>query len=430
MQRQTFIITIIILTSLIIGGAIFYFFFYKTPETGAPKVSIGTLFPFGQNSNNNTNTNPSTNDSTNTNGTEGGGSEEIKLPKLRVLWDKPVIASTSFNRIEKIETVSEESGTTQTTDITKTVVRFIERSNGHIHEIYSDSASVIDVTNTTIPRIQEAYFANNGNNIILRYIGTNERTIETYNASIGTTKNQYGLFDISGYFLEKDISEITVSPSGDKIFYLYPFGDATIGIYDNIAGTNKKQILSSTFSEWLPQFASETEIVMTTKASGYATGYSYVLNISEPNILKKILGDVTALTTQPIDNGNYVLFSKTRGTTPSISIYNSESRSEESLGISGIPSKCVWSEVKQSAFCAIPKNVPNGVYPDDWYQGKMFFTDSIWQIIPESNTLYLVSDLTKESGIEIDAINIGISPDGNYIHFTNKRDGSLWGLEI
>lgn len=430
MSRQTFIITIIILASLIVGGVIFYFFFYKTPETGAPKVSVGTLFPFGQNSNNNTNTDPTSNNTNNNNETTENGNNEIEIQKLRILWDKPVIASTSFNRIENIETTSQESEVTQTNEITKTVIRFIERSNGHIHDIYSDKADVTDVTNTTIPRIQEAYFANNGNNIILRYIGTNERTIETYNASIGTTKNQYGLYDISGYFLEKDISEITVSPSGDKIFYLYPFGDATIGIYDSIAGASKKQILSSTFSEWLPQFASETEIVMTTKASGYATGYSYILNTSEPNVLKKILGDMTALTTQPIDNGNYVLFSKTRGTTPSMFIYNSESREEESLGISGIPSKCTWSEVKQSAFCAIPKSIPSGVYPDDWYQGKMFFTDSIWKVIPGSNTLYLVSDLTKESGVEIDAINIGVSPDGNYIHFINKRDGLLWGLQI
>ena len=214
------------------------------------------------------------------------------------------------------------------------------------------------------------------------------------------------------------------------MFYLYPFGDATIGIYDNIAGTSKKQVLSSTFSEWLPQFANETEVVLTTKASGYATGYSYILNTGEPNVLKKILGDMTALTTEPVAGGDYIIFSRTRGTTPTMFTYNRESRAEESLGAIGLPSKCVWSETNQSTFCAIPKSMPSGVYPDDWYQGKVFFTDSIWQISPGTNTSYLISDLTKESGVQIDAVNLGVSVDGEYLHFTNKRDGALWGLKL
>ncbi len=439
MSRQAFTIIILTFIGLIVGGLLFYFFIYKAPGTDVPKVSIGTLFPFGQNSDPIDTSNPNQTDITDT--TDGGQTENADLPDLRKLWDKPVVASTSFERKVLIpvepQTISVDTTTATTLvaplptiEVTKTVVRFIERTTGHVHDIYTDEATAVDVTNTTIPRLQEAYFANGGNNVIVRYLQSDNSTIETYNASVGTTKNQYGLSDVTGFYLEKNIFEVAISPLGDKIFYLYPFGDATIGVLDNLAGTNKKQILNSTFSEWLPQFASETEILLTTKASGYAPGYTYILSTTEPNVLKKILGDINGLTAYSIKNGDFVLFSKIVNKGPALYKYNRESREESSLSALGLPSKCVWSQAKQATFCAEPSFIPTGVYPDDWYQGKMFFTDKIWQINSEANVAYLISDLTSESGEGIDATHLEISPDGNYLHFINKRDGMLWGLQL
>ncbi len=65
-----------------------------------------------------------------------------------------------------------------------------------------------------------------------------------------------------------------------------------------------------------------------------------------------------------------------------------------------------------------------------WYQGKVFFSDSIETINTKTLESKTVLDLQSESGGAIDATNLKLSSDENYLLFMNKRDLSLWGLRI
>ncbi len=81
-------------------------------------------------------------------------------------------------------------------------------------------------------------------------------------------------------------------------------------------------------------------------------------------------------------------------------------------------------------YCAVPTNIPNGVYPDAWYQGRVSFSDNIWKINVATGETNIISSLPRESSQQIDAMNLKLSDDDSYITFINKTDLTLWGLNL
>ena len=79
-------------------------------------------------------------------------------------------------------------------------------------------------------------------------------------------------------------------------------------------------------------------------------------------------------------------------------------------------------------WCAAPDTIPSGItYPDDWYQGAVTFTDSLWELNLEAQEGVLVSDFTQTSGRTIDATNL--ASDGAIVLFINRLDGTLWSFD-
>ena len=101
------------------------------------------------------------------------------------------------------------------------------------------------------------------------------------------------------------------------------------------------------------------------------------------------------------------------------------------FNISSLADKCAWSEnTKDFVYCAVPKSLPDGVYPDDWYKGTVSTNDQIEKINYLESYLFLLSDLSREAGENIDVENIKVSKDAKYLIFNNKLDQSLWLLDI
>ena len=93
-----------------------------------------------------------------------------------------------------------------------------------------------------------------------------------------------------------------------------------------------------------------------------------------------------------------------------------------------IPEKCVWSnEDKQKVYCSVPKNFKNRDFPDNWYQGRVNFSDNIWTVDTDTvGQTSLSLKLEEESGEKIDATRLFLGNNEDYLYFTNKTDGSLW----
>jgi hypothetical protein len=95
-----------------------------------------------------------------------------------------------------------------------------------------------------------------------------------------------------------------------------------------------------------------------------------------------------------------------------------------------LPEKCAWAPSNTLVFCGVPESPPRAVYPDEWYQGLVRFSDTLWQYSLESGQFSLFLIPHDVVGVDVDITQPMVSADGAYLVFINKKDGSLWGVKL
>jgi len=312
--------------------------------------------------------------------------------------------------------VSIDTGTT-----TEEHLRYVERETGHIKDLVLDTNTTVRVSNTTIPRIQEALWGNGGSLVALRYLGDDKETIETY---LGVVGEEIG-DTFSGAFLPKNIDTITLNPAAPEVFYLLDTNPGVVGrLYSAETGTTEA-FFASPISEWLASWGGST-IFLSTKPSNGVLGFGYSVN-PQTGVVAQILSNIPALTGLPNSTGDVLVGSVSNNTT-NISLYGQVSGVAEDLSAGNtLPEKCVWLDDAR-ALCAIP-NTPKQGLPDSWYQGIVSFNDSFWIISTDANlTDYLFDHtVTKE---EVDAISLVANSNASLVAFVNKKDSHLWIAQI
>jgi len=320
-----------------------------------------------------------------------------------------------------------EPDTVATPDLTFEVVpaiKYIERSNGHIYQKYLDNDVEGKISNSTISTIYEAIFSGNTNSVIYRYLASDRKTVSSYLGTLGASV---------GEFLPENISDVAVSPDGSKFFYLAPSSGGVAGTIRSFGDIKKYQIFTSSFSEWVPQWANSQTIYLTTKASSSVLGYVYGLNTANGSF-NKVFGGVSGLTTLGSPDGSMLLYSSsTRSTSsgqansgPRLAIFNIKSRSNTNLELYGLPEKCVWTKDSSAIYCGIPNSVSQNE-PDSWYQGLTSFDDSFVKIDASSGAYFNINTYMGES---IDATKLFLGNSERTLFFTNKKDSTLWSLEV
>lgn len=293
------------------------------------------------------------------------------------------------------------------------VIRYVEKSTGHVYEYPLDTHTAEKISNSTIPGVHEALFGNNNQSVLYRYID-NAGKIQSYVASFGGDKGQ---------FLAENADQVTLSPDKENIFYLHSLGDTMAGLNFSLKTNTKKQIFSSDFTEWLPQWVNKQAIFMTTKPSWNIEGSLYGLNTST-GALTKIFGNINGLTTLANPSGNTVLYNKTTSNGPLLGVFTNNTHT--SLNIYGLPEKCVWSKDSITVYCAIPSSITTVRLPDLWYQGVVSFEDMFIKINTENGQRSIVLD----GGYAIDAVDLKLSEKEDLLLLINKKDGTLWSLDL
>ncbi len=357
------------------------------------------------------------------NGQQAGGGEgetgKPSLPELRKISSSPAAGVYAFEK-----SVKRSDGT----KFNAMFSRRVDRITGNVYETRLDNMEETRVTNTTIPKIYEAVWGNNENSLILRYLHENGETIETFFSKIteGPEGKDGGL---TGTFMPADIKNLAVSPKKDRMFYLTITDGEAAGTVMNIPDNGKKSVIfRHPFTEWLLSWPSDNTITLATKPSGKAPGFMYSIGASGGN-LTKILGDINGLTGLMSPDGKKVLYSESASGGFSMKMYdiaNGNSDDEPRT----LPEKCVWSPENDVFYCAIPVNPPGGLYPDNWYQGLVSFSDVLARIDVKNGSITILVDPKEFAGEEIDAVNLTLSKNEDYLLFINKKDGAPWALEM
>lgn len=437
------IILIILVIALVLGAVFAYWFLTKNKYNppADPFQNLTGFLPISE---------PNTNGQGTTPAVIGGSTTTDfvtpEIPRLRKIWATPVAGSTILEK--DVDVIKDRIKTKEK----QYSIRFIDRGNGHIYDARAEIDSTIKISNTTIPKVYEATFLNAGNSVITRFLNdtTNEKIL-TYLISIkdkpitatvtstttATTTptveslaeiERKQLKDISGVYLNENILQLAVLP-GNKILTLAATNDN--GIFDllGLNGKKIKTVLSHPFSEWLIYPQTELKEVVVTKPSGYVKGYAYSID-TNAGTLKKIIGNLPGLTLLPKPDGiSYLGAAAANGI--QLFIYSSKTEQGRNLSFASFPEKCAWmKKERDTVICAVPSSVPQGVYPDDWYKGAISFIDNIWKINTTTGQTTLISVLATEAKENIDMINLNLSSDDKYLTFNNKKDLSLWSLDL
>ncbi len=440
-SRKNAFIVVIVIISLVVGGLIGFYFYTKkknpTP-TFLGQTSGGTKTNFGVD-------NPSV--------TNTQTDNQVALPPS---YDKPVVIKEE-PRLRKISTEPVAGSDFVTIDIfatstknieppdssntknppkkpapriigKKETIRYVDRATGNIYETATNTLDIVRISKTTVPKIYEAFFVDKGDSLVLRDLIGNTDIIRTRygNLDFATTSTDEKTLLLSD--LPVNLLQIAVSPNKDKVFYIT--NDQPRGFVSRPNGTNKINIFDSQLKEWLVIWPSTNAIVVTTKASGFAQGFSYLIN-PDTRASTRLLGNIAGLTTLPSPDLSKILFSYSTKGSIKLALYDRKLDSYTDLVYNTLSEKCVWSKKdKDVIFCAVPENIAFDTYPDVWYQGLITFSDSIVKINIKTGESRFIVNMQKESKEVVDVINPTLSKDEDYLIFTNKTDLILWGLRL
>jgi hypothetical protein len=200
-----------------------------------------------------------------------------------------------------------------------------------------------------------------------------------------------------------------------------------IGTTMNFLSNKKVQIFDSPFTEWSGWWGSTKTISLTTKPASTIPGYVYQMDQNGKNF-SEALGDINGLTTLASPDGKLILYGDNN---LNLSVYNTSTNTSTTLGVKTLPEKCTWNNSGSTIYCAVPRSIPDGQYPDSWYQGEVSFSDILWRIdVKTGNTDMLVDPLTVSGGEDIDGIKLAVDSAESYLFFVNKKDSYLWEFNL
>lgn len=322
-----------------------------------------------------------------------------------------------------------------------TTIRYVERETGHIYEI-SGPGEATQLTNTTVPRISEAFFADNGNAVILRYAEddplSGRQVIKTSLAGLRLPNASSS--DVGGSlamkFLPDNIIAVSVSPDGRSMFYLMRSSSGSVGYLFSVSTEASKEVFRHSITEFLPELLDNGNVILTTKASANISGYAYRYDPKNSS-LTPLLRAKKALTTRASRDGARVLFGENIAGATHLGAYSSAGftgdegviLNEIALQIAALPEKCSWNTDSVRVVCG--SFINNSVFfPDAWYQGRITLNDTFWSVNTDTGEIAYIADPKKEAGRSFDVTNPLLSPDGRSFIFTDKKDGTLWELRI
>ena len=245
-----------------------------------------------------------------------------------------------------------------------------------------------------------------------------DNSINSFKATLGASK---------GEFLPQNIYSLSASLDKRKFFYLTEGSNGVTGTVGGFRDTKRDAVFGHPFTEWLSQWDSNQNVYLTTKPSYNVKGSIFILNTAKKTI-SKIFGGIEGLTTLINPQGSFVLYSYTTSTGPKLGVFNINKHTTIDLDTYGLPEKCVWSNDNINIYCAVPSVVTGNQYPDSWYQGLISFDDFFVKINTVTGEKGTIANSVEE--IPVDATYLFLDKKENSIFFTNKKDSTLWSLDI
>ncbi len=407
MRRILLILIILGLT----GGVVWYFSSKKNSSDGQNPVvtTFKSFFPIGNNG--------ASGDVESSIGNETAGQDQnitTETSLFKQITRNPI---AGFSIFSKTSVVTRENKTKET--ITDNFLRYVSRQSGYVYEIKNDSVP-LQISNVFVPAIYEAYFVEDNNSVVLRFLRDDGQTIGSYIVPIPNENPDGTRTQKEGLFIADNIKSVAISPSQKEFIRLTT--DSNFGTFttSDSLDKNKKELFRSPLKEWLVSWPKIDTVYIQTKPAGIVDGFLYKIDTKEKKP-RKVLGGIKGLTTSVSPSGGLILYSESVVGGFTTKIFNTKTLSTRNLGLSILPEKCVWLK-NEDLICAGNTSVEEAIYPDSWYAGIIGFEDQIFRIYTQSNTF----DVLDQGERGFDITNLQVDEINGLLYFINKKDGLLW----
>lgn len=331
----------------------------------------------------------------------GGSGERAKLVRIS---DGPATGSVVFTTLAT------------TTASSTRIVRYLERDTGHIFEYDVSKGRSERISNTTVPGVRTAYWFGESPRVILEYID-DDGSLARYNATIENGS-------LAGSFLSRSVADLSTFSSTTRVETAVAAAGAT-GSVVSPDGRPLREAFSTPLRLIEVEASGTSTVAYWNKPTGFSPGVAFVRKGAGP--VERIAGGINGLAVKVHASGDYALVTGSGGESPALWVWTRSRGVLAKLSFGTVAGKCAWAVTSARAFCGIPREPAEGMYPDDWYKGKKTFTDDLWVIDVLGSEVRLVE---KFSGEEMDISEPALSPDGSYLSFVNRKDGSLWGYDL
>lgn len=232
-------------------------------------------------------------------------------------------------------------------------------------------------------------------------------------------------------FLPEGIRLFDFSPDSRSLAYLLQKNGATQLITATEEGKNPKVVFETPISDFSLLWIAPKKILLQSAPSNRAPSIIYLFDTGTKT-LEKIFSDIRGSMTIASPDGNTILtsFVENNGRI-ALTLTNQKGENGRTVAPATLAEKCIFTKDAKTLYCAIsqesadlPAQQQAGL-PDEWLRGDTALQDQFVRIPINTLTAEALSDKTK-----IDAINLFLSPDGQYLFFQDKNDLTLWRLKI
>lgn len=334
---------------------------------------------------------------------EGGAGVELRLA---LLHEKPVVSSVVFSRGGRL------------------YARFMEEGTGHVYEYDVADKQTYRISNTSVPKIQEAFWSTDGNSVAFRY--EDGGALKAATAELATSTAESAFRKVN--FLPLGIKSLALAPDGAQVFYIIPGSAAGTaqGVIANRDGSSPRVLFTSKLPRWFASWPSQNSILV---SSPWSEDGGLVYRINPQSGAQALIFSTqgTFVGANGGPGGDVLVVS------PDDALLNSLAGTAGTLipqGIATWPSLCAFGSASTStAVCASIPRAGLRLFAQ-WQRGEYDFASApVLVNLSGGLPVYLIPP--AELGDRVfDIVNPALSPDASYATFKNRVDGMLWGVRI
>ena len=297
----------------------------------------------------------------------------------------------------------------------ETKVLYYKRAGGNLFQANLDGQNEENKSNLTIIGLTDVRWSPSRERAVLGYIDDGVLRYLIENVATSST-----------VFLPQRVTSASWQPeTGALIAYTEITENGLRIVTANAQLKNQQTLFTSPIPEYTVSWVDKTNLVALTRPTYFATSLSQIISTSKKS---SEFVPVRGLGVLPSPNGGLLAIGgvDANGALLPIRFVDIKGREAGSSNVRTLVEKCAWRPDGAELICAAPKNNA-GSLPDSWQKGIVSFEDMLVKI--DSRTGIAV-DLPGTEGGLFDATGIFLDSQNKYLFFTNKRDSTLWRLEL